>query len=221
MTKSEKLEKLVDGLRIIDDSLFRLVASDPLVCQEILRVLLDDSELTVSEVITQERLVNIQREVILDAKCTLGDGTLCNIEVQKGDGNDDIRRVRFHASAMTMNHTPKGTKFADIPNVKVLYITEYDVFGNNQVLTKLTRCVKQNGKYVPADDGEDIIFANATIRDNSLASELLKLFLEKDEIHDERFPQLCNGFNRYKKVKGGKEVMCNAVEEYAKEYAEE
>ena len=68
---------------------------------------------------------------------------------------------------------------------------------------------------------EDIIFANATIRDGSLVSELLKLFLERDEIHDERFPRLCNGFNRYKKAKGDRKVMCNAVEEYAKEYQKE
>ena len=81
----------------------------------------------------------------------------------------------------------------------------------------MTRCVKQGEKYVPVEDGEDIIFANATVRDGSRASELLELFLETDEIHDERFPQLCNGFNRYKKAKGGKEAMCNAVEEYAKE----
>ena len=218
---TRKLEKLVDGLRIIDDTLFRLVASDPLVCQEILQVLLNDEDLAVIEVTTQARLVSIHREVILDALCVLGDGGVCNIEVQKGDGNDDIRRVRFHASAVTMNKTPKGTDFADIPTVKVLYITEYDVFGNGQCLTKMTRCVKQGEKYVPVEDGEDIIFANATVRDGSRASELLELFLKTDEIHDERFPQLCNGFNRYKKVKGGKKAMCNAVEEYAKEYAKE
>ena len=219
MVSTKELEKLVNGLRIIDDVLFRMIASDPLVCQEILRVLLDDDNLEVKEVTTQKRLVSLHREVILDALCTLGDGKLCNIEVQKDDGNDDIRRVRFHAAAVTMNKTPKGTDFALIPTVKVLYITEYDVFGNGQSITRMTRCVKQGEKYVPVEDGEDIIFANATVRDGSRASELLELFLKTDEIHDERFPQLCNGFNRYKKVKGGKEAMCNAIEEYAKEYA--
>lgn len=220
MASTKKLEELVNGLRIIDDALFRLIASDPLVCEEILRVLLDDDDLKVKGVVTQERLVSLQREVILDALCTLGNGTLCNIEVQKGDGNDDIRRVRFHASAVTTNNTPKGTDFSNIPSVKVLYITEYDVFGNGRSITKLTRCVRQGETYVPVDDGEDIIFANATARDGSRASELLELFLKTDEIHDERFPNLCNGFNRYKKAKGGKKAMCNAVQEYAEKYAE-
>lgn len=32
---------------------------------------------------------------------------------------------------------------------------------------------------------------------------------------------LCEGFNRYKKAKGGKIAMCNAVQEYAEKYAEE
>ena len=200
--------------------LFRLVASDSLVCQKILRVLLDDDNLEVKKVTTQKMLVNLQREVILDALCILGDGTLCNIEVQKGDGNDDIRRVRFHTSAVTMNNTPKGTNFSNIPSVKVLYITEYDVFGNEQSITKLTRCVRQGETYVPVNDGEDIIFDNAAIRDGSRASDLLELFLKTDEIHDERFPRLCEGFNRYKKAKGGKIAMCNAVQEYAEKYAE-
>ena len=36
MVSTKELEKLVNGLRIIDDVLFRMIASDPLVCQEIL-----------------------------------------------------------------------------------------------------------------------------------------------------------------------------------------
>ena len=74
--------------------------------------------------------------------CVLSDGRLCNIEMQKGDGNDDIRRVRFHASTITTNKTPEGTEFRDVPDVKVLYITEYDALKNNQLITKVKRCQK-------------------------------------------------------------------------------
>lgn len=218
---NKRTEQVVGELRMIDDAMFRMVASDPLVCQEILRVLLSDSDLTVSEVIMQDRQMNIGREIVLDAKCILGDGTLCNVEVQKEKNNNDIRRIRFHAAAITVNHTPKSSPFANIPNVKVVYITEYDVFGNGQVLTEVTRCVGENGAYIPVDDGEEILFANATVRDGSPESELLKLFLERNEIRDERFPKLRDGFNYFKTTEGGRAKMSNVVEEYAKEYAEE
>ena len=218
---NKRTEQVVGELRMIDDDMFRIVASDPLVCQEILQVLLNDSKLSVSEVIMQDRQINIGREVVLDAKCVLGDGTLCNVEVQKERVHDDIRRIRFHAAAMTVSHTPKNTPFSNIPNVKVVYITEYDVFGNGQVLTKVNRCVHKNGEYVPVDDGEECLFANATVRDGSLESELLKLFLERNEIRDERFPKLRDGFNYFKTTEGGRAKMSNVVEEYAKEYAEE
>ena len=50
---------------------------------------------------------------------------------------------------------------------------------------------------------------------------MLKLFLERNEIRDERFPKLRDGFNYFKTTEGGRAKMSNVVEEYAKEYAEE
>ena len=69
--------------------------------------------------------------------------------MQKTDSENDIKRVRFHASIMTANNTPKGTDFDDIPNVKVLYVTEYDALGNGQAVTHISRCQlkgKSNGR---------------------------------------------------------------------------
>ena len=43
------------------------------------------------------------------------------------------------------------------------------------------------------------------------------MFLKSDEIRDKRFSSFCNGFNRYKKAKGGRDAMCNAIQEYVKE----
>ena len=149
----EQTQEKVKNLRIIDDTLFRLIAARKEVCQEILRTLLDDDKLEVVSVTPQETMVTLFRGITLDALCRLGDGTLCNIEMQKSDSNDDIKRVRFHASLITANFTPKGTKFEDIPSVKVLYITEYDALNNGQSVTHVSRCQKLNNDYVPVDDG--------------------------------------------------------------------
>ena len=92
----ETYEK-VKSLRAIDDALFRLLACRKDVCQEILRNLLDDDNLEVIGVTPQEEMISLFRGVILDALCKLSDGQYCNIEMQKNDKENDIKRVRFHA----------------------------------------------------------------------------------------------------------------------------
>lgn len=79
-TYDEK-EAYVAELRPIDDVFFELLAEDIAFCQEILRVILEDRELTVMDVVVQSALRNIYgRSVRLDALCTLGDGTKCNVD---------------------------------------------------------------------------------------------------------------------------------------------
>lgn len=82
-TEEQYLEDL-KKLRPIDDVFFEVLASNKEVCEEILRTILEDNSLVVDEVITQESERNLfGRSVRLDALCTLGNGTKCNIEVQR------------------------------------------------------------------------------------------------------------------------------------------
>ena len=218
---SKQVIERAEGLRIIDDALWRLIAEQESVCQEILRTFLHDDALIVQSVTAQDTIKSLHREITLDAKCILGDGTICNIEMQKGNANDDIRRVRFHASSLTANHTPKGTEFKDVPAVKILYITEYDALKNGRAVTHVTRCMKSENGYQPIDDGEDIIFANTEIKDGSQESKLLQLFLRTDAFHEELYPNLSKAVNYYKQSEGGKCEMCKSIESYAREYAQE
>ena len=144
---SEVIER-ARKLRAIDDVLFRLIASRVDVCQEIIQTMLGDNTIKVIRVTPQMTMISLFREVILDVLCEMPDGTLINIEVQKGDQNDDVRRVRYHASVITVNNTPKGTEFADIPKVRVIYITVYDALNSNQTITQVTRCKKVGDEYI-------------------------------------------------------------------------
>ena len=53
MTFEEKVER-VKNFRPIDDAFFEVLAANKEVCEEILRTILEDSNLVVSEVITQK-----------------------------------------------------------------------------------------------------------------------------------------------------------------------
>lgn len=78
MTTEEKIEQVKD-LRPIDDVFFEVLAEDKDVCQEILRIIMDDDQLIVSDVIVQSSERNIYgRSVRLDALCYIS-YTLANM----------------------------------------------------------------------------------------------------------------------------------------------
>ncbi len=218
---SKATRETAENLRIIDDAMFRLVAERKEVCQEILRTLLDRPQLTVIRVTPQCVVTSLHREIILDVLCILEDGKYMNIEMQKGTGNDDIKRNRFYAASTTAAYTPKGTDFSDIPQVTILYITEYDALHNGQMITHVKRCMETDKGYVPVDDGEDIFFANTVVQDGSDRSELLQLLLRTDVFEDAKFPELSKAVRYFKETEGGFGEMCKTVEDYARNYAKD
>ena len=217
---SKETRETAENLRIIDDAFFRILAEKEEVCQEILQTLLDNPELRVIRSKAQVTETSLHREITMDALCITQDNKLFNVEMQKGK-DDDVPRTRFHASIVTSNHTPKGTKFSNIPDVTIVYVSEYDVLKNNRMITHVTRCMEtEDGQYVPVNDGEDIVFANTCIVDDSDKSRLLQLMLRKDAFYDERFPAVSNAVKYYKETKGGQEEMCEAVERLGEIFAE-
>ena len=216
---SKRTLKNAKELRLIDDTLFRLVASRPKVCEEILQTLLGNKKLKVLRVNTQETVKSLQREIILDCLCDLGDGSIINIEIQTGNYNNDIKRCRFHLSSITSNYTPKGTDFDDVPNVTVIYITEYDALDNKQTITYSKMCRYDNATetFIPVDDGGLIIYANTCINDGTDKSELLALLLSNKSFDNKKFPNLSDAIKYFKEDAKGVSEVCDIVEEYAKE----
>ena len=219
--KTDKTKEILQNARMIDDILFRLMGERNDVCQEILRTLLDDEKLEVIKVKAQYREVSLFREVELDTLCKMSDGQYCNIEVQKDDRKNDIKRVRFHASLITANKTPKGENFANVPNVKVIYISTYDILGNGQAVTHVTRCQNVANNYLPIDDGEDIILANTEINDGTKHSRLLNLFLKSESFYDEMFPAISEAIHYYKETEGGQREVSEISKQIKKIWYDE
>lgn len=208
------IQEKAKNLRVIDDELFRLVAGKQDVCQEILRTLLDDPGLIVARVVPQYMVVSFNREITLDAFCQSSDGKYFNVEMQKGSRNDDVRRTRFHASAVTAGMMPKGAEFKEVPDVTVLYITEYDALGNHQTVTVSKRCSLDHGTYIPVNDGEAIVYANTAVKDDTPHTELLQLLLRKDSFDSARFQALSDAVKYFKDTEKGREIVCKSIEEY-------
>ena len=112
--------------------------------------------------------MGIKRSAILDVLCILPAKRLVNIEVQKDHRNDDLRRTRFHASLITTHYTDKNALFSEVPNVTVIYISEYDALKTNCPVSRITKdTIDDTGAVRKLNNGEEILFATSAICDNS------------------------------------------------------
>lgn len=214
LTEDEKKAR-VAKLRPIDDVFFEALAQNPKVCQEILRVILEDDKLIVNEVITQCSEKNIYgRSVRLDALCTLGTGEKCNIEVQRSDNDDHLRRARFNASVITAINSDPGTKFEKVKDVCIVYISQFDVFRQDKTIYHVDKVIRETGTVV--DDGLREIFVNTAVNDGSDISKLMSCFLA-ETVNNPKFPELSKEVKRLKETKGGLDIMCDIMEQYNQE----
>ena len=217
-TKKERDEYL-RGLNPIDDLMFRKMAEHKEFCEEILRVILDDYELVVTDNMQQFDLKNLQgRSVVLDAKCITGDGRYINIEVQKANDDNHLKRVRYNASVLTANVTESGKQFEFVPDVCIIFISAFDLFKGNLPLYHVVKTVKETGQVI--EDGLTEIYVNAAVDDGSKLAKLMKVFTKNDVYNEADFPVTSEIKARFKKDEGGTVKMDATLQKWMQESEE-
>lgn len=211
MTTEEKLEK-VRLLRPIDDVLFEVLASKPGVCEEILRTIMCDPKLVVNDVIVQSSERNIYgKSVRLDALCVLGNKTKCNIEVQRADTDDHLRRARFNAASITVKDSNAGDHYENVLDVYIVYISQSDILHGEKTIYHIDKVIRENGEVI--DDGEHEIFVNTAVNDESDIADLMACFM-KPEFNDPKFPVLSSAMKDLKSTEGGISAVCEVMQYY-------
>ncbi len=211
MSNKAKIREDAMSLNPIDDALFQKMAEDISFCQEILQVFLSDKELRIMDNVPQFVAKNLQgRSCTLDVKCSLGNGRIVNIEVQKADDDDHQRRVRYNGALLTTNVTDPGDKFKDVPDVIVVFISRFDVFKSGKALYHVDRIVRETGKL--ADNGFAEIYVNAEVDDGSDVALLMDVFTEDNVYDDNRFPATSGRKRRFKTTEEGVSEMCEVIE---------
>lgn len=212
-TLQGKMEKIKD-LRPIDDVFFEELAQNKQVCQEMLRVILEDDKLVVNSVTTQSSKNNLYgRSVRLDALCTLGSGVKCNIEVQRANNDDHLRRARYNASSITVKESNPGERFEDVIELYIVYISEFDFLKGGKVIYHVDKILRETGTVI--NDGLHEIFVNTVVDDGSDISELMACFVKK-RVKSSKFPALSAEVTRLKETEGGATAMCEVMEKYEK-----
>lgn len=229
MTEKVQLEKEIERIkktrervaryRPIDDTFFEKIAEEREVCEEMLRVILEDSELKVIEVVPQKNIRNLQgRSVRLDALCKRGNGLFSNIEVHRAKDENPLKRVRYNASCITANIVSPGENFENVLDVSVVYISEFDVFKLERTIYHVEPTIVETKDKV--DNGLHEIYVNTQVNDGSLIAELMQCFLQTD-VNNEKFPKFSRRVYYFKHDEEGIKTMCSISEEFRQEGREQ
>ena len=211
MPTDKKFEKYAKLLNPIDDLMFCKMAEHKEFCEEILRVILEDDGLTVIEAVPQWQGKNLTgRSVVLDAKCVTGDGRQINIEVQKADDDNHLKRARYNAAVLTTNISETGKKFEFIPDVCIVFISKFDIFDGGLPLYHIDKVVRETGQVI--EDGLTEIFVNTVNYDGSKPARLMKLFTENDAYSNDEFPITSELKSILKSSEGGSRAMNEILE---------
>ena len=178
MTLEEKREK-VAGFNVMDDVFFQKMMEDKEACEELLRIILEDSGVQVIECIPQASLKNlIGKSVILDVLCLARDGSYYNVEVQKSDDDDHQKRVRYNTALVSMYTMQAGKDYKELPEVKAVFISKFDIFHGNHAMYHVDRVVRETGQKV--ENGQSEIYVNAKVKDRTSVSELMEYFTDSN-----------------------------------------
>ena len=127
--------------------------------------------------------------------------------------------MRYNTSCITANITNPGTKFELVPNVIRIFISKSDMFKSGKTVYHIDRTVRETGTVT--DNGLQEIYVNTKIDDGSDIAELMRIYKEQSVFDFKKFPKTSNRKGQFIRHEGGKRKMCELVENYAREVAEE
>ena len=208
--KNRYLEK-IKQLRLMDDTFFNSCFDGNIPCMEVvLRAVLGNDRLRVTEVITQQSVPNLYgRAVRFDALATDGE-TIYDVEIQRSDEGAVPRRARYNSSMIDSREVSKGTLFPDLPETYVIFITEHDVWKRGKPLYKVRRTFEDTEEVF--NDGAHILYVNGEYQSESPLGHLMHDFFCIDP-NDMYSDVLAERVRFFKEDKKGVATMCKVMEE--------
>ena len=213
---SQTTQDLSRTMGPMDDLFFNKVGEDKEAIGEIISTVLGISVI-VKDVVPQYTIPGIgNRGVRLDAfamvmpevvvtvelgeDCYLGEkGAAIDIEVQKDDKDDHEYRVYYNGASIVVNNTGRGTeRFADIQRAVVIFISDFDVFGEGEMYYEVVKVIKKSG--TPRRSPVTEIYINTVNVDRSddrldRIADMMKVFKDPEHYDFDKFPK----FSRRKK----------------------
>ena len=217
----DRINKLIDGLTLFDDDLMSRVFDKNIEATELLLRIILERKIKVISVNGQEEMKSAAvggRNITLDVHALDENGEKMDIEVQGNSEGAHIRRARYHSSVLDSRMLKEGQEFKEIKDSYVIFIYKRDKVQEGLPLYHIDRYVRETGKLF--EDGSHIIYVNGNYKGDDEIGHLMQDFhqTDPDNMH---YKELSQGVRHFKEVEEGRDTMCEAVQEYAKEYASE
>ena len=214
--------KRLKQLRYMDDTFMTVCLADNFEAVElILRIILEQKDITVRSVRTQELMKNLQgRSAILDVHAVDSTGREFDVEIQRSDAGAGAKRARHNSSLMDAHILKPGADTEEIPDSYVIFITENDVMNGGQAVYPVERYVKIGRKKVSFGDGSHILYVNGKYRGDDEIGKLIH-DLSCTDPDDMNYEALAARARYYKKNEKGVAAMCKIMEDMRNEAARE
>ena len=175
----EKGVARIQKANLLSNEFMTVALQDIPACQHVLRVITGISDLVVKEVRTQYRISKLySHDAILDILAEDKEGRLYNIEIQRSGTLDHARRVRFYGAMVDSEFLQKGKEYAKMPEVRIIYISEKDIWKKKQTVYKVKKVFENTNDLY--EDGIEITYINAEINDGSKIAKLMEYFKKAD-----------------------------------------
>lgn len=140
------------------------------------------------------------------------------IEVQRADSGAVPQRARFHSAMVDTRMLKEKEKFKEIKDSYVIFITQNDVMKGDLPLYHVERVVKEPNR--DFGDGSHIIYVNGAYKNDD--TEIGRL------VHDFGCVRAADMYNEilkkqvhyFKETEGGREVVCQIIDDVAESRAD-
>lgn len=216
-----RVNKLVDNMTLFDDDLMSHVFDKNIEATELVLRIIMGENIRVISVDGQDDMKNPLvegRNITLDVHAIDSRGREIDIEVQGNARGAAVERARFHSSMVDIRMLKANQDFRELKDSYVIFIYKKDKFMENQPIYHIDRVVRETGKLF--SDGSHIIYVNGSYKGDGEIARLIEDFHQKNA-ENMHYKALADGVKHFKENEEGRGTMCEAVEKYAKEYADE
>lgn len=213
----EQKKSVVAQFNLMDDTFFSVIMGHNDAAEYLLTQLMG-KPVKIIENKTQYSIRNAEmHSIVLDALVEDEEHNLYDVEVQVGDKNNHERRLRYYGTAIDWSYLEKGKDYSELPELYMIFISDFDPFEMNKVQYEIVQYVK--GTEVEYDNGIHIHYFNTKVNDGTFLAELLQ-YMKNSDPRSDKFGALSRqvGYHKYQNEEAG--TMCKLVEDYAKEREE-
>ena len=202
--------KRISKLCLFDDDFMNIVFQNDK-CVKLLLDIILDTDIRISDINIQHQLDNIKgRTVIMDMYIVDEKGRYINVEIQRDDRQAIAKRAGYHEGLLKTNITSKQTKWKDISETYVIFITENDVLLGGLPIYHIERVIQENGERF--EDGAHIIYVNGRNEEETRLGRLMH-DMRCTEVEEMYYEELREEARYYKEDEGEIEKMCKLFEE--------